>query len=595
MLNVGKLFVRLTMSFDKNSSWVNRVVFIMFFYLLASFNTSVYASKNNKHSCLIQKEAGGRIEYNTRYGKNCTLLVPIVLSDRNALTEDGIENIIGKSCILSVDNIRYYTNIESLNNKKIRNDESYNIKCKTGYTTTDNKDFIYRCSNGELIFDADNSSEDEDCELIGCNEKSPIYDKNNNKIADHLYGAMFGNNGTGRNYYTYQTCFKNSSSGKKYELNSSGSGLGNVAPNDYVVCGRSGADLDEYKDELARKLTCVRSGEYEEAHWKFMYNSCDLKELESMDGVNIFLAYNGVESDLKSVMTSGAKQVRLTPYYYGSGDYRNGNYSRLYATFKKVEGSSIDGTIKIKCGTDDAWEIESSGNVEYDYTGGVQVFTLSRYGIVGPRNLKLEVWGAQGCSSGGLGGYSYGNYTATGDYLYVYVGGRAKAFNGGQKGGGGGASDIRDSSSPLTCSNSTDPRIVVAGGGGGCDGRNVCDGGGGYNSYAKDGNGSDVSLCLNSYTSTKTGLPTRGGNNDAGGGGYGICSSGLRTWGVCGEGGISPNTAEGGGGGWYGGGAGKRGTGGAGGGGAINISKVSGDYGGSSGANLGDGKARITW
>ncbi len=117
----------------------------------------------------------------------------------------------------------------------------------------------------------------------------------------------------------------------------------------------------------------------------------------------------------------------------------------------------------------------------FTYTGAAQVFTVQQGGI-----YKLECWGASGGgnssrstgSSGGWGGYAYGEVRLDkGDILYVYVGGAGTYANGTYAGGGyggggngassgyggGGASDIRKGATALA------NRIIVAGGGGGTD------------------------------------------------------------------------------------------------------------------------------
>ena len=116
---------------------------------------------------------------------------------------------------------------------------------------------------------------------------------------------------------------------------------------------------------------------------------------------------------------------------------------------------------------------------EYDYTGSVQTFTAPLSG-----RYKLEVWGAQGGSSGGVGGYSVGTYTLTANQkIYINIGGAggngvngAGGYNGGGRGyastavcaGGGGATHIATISGLLsTLSSNKDKILIVAGGGGG--------------------------------------------------------------------------------------------------------------------------------
>ena len=146
--------------------------------------------------------------------------------------------------------------------------------------------------------------------------------------------------------------------------------------------------------------------------------------------------------------------------------------------------------------------------VEFDYTGGEQVFTVPHSGY-----YKLEVWGAQGgyaASStkgpGGYGGYSSGNiYLTKNTNLFVYVGGKGqdaqsvnKGYTGGYNGGasskpwgntyngaGGGATHIATEDGLLsTLSSKISSILIVAGAGSGAasDGNAFIPGanGGGY-------------------------------------------------------------------------------------------------------------------
>ena len=115
----------------------------------------------------------------------------------------------------------------------------------------------------------------------------------------------------------------------------------------------------------------------------------------------------------------------------------------------------------------------------FDYTGSEQMVTLPASG-----RYKLEVWGAQGGSSGGVGGYSVGTYALTANQkIYINIGGAggngvngAGGYNGGGRGyaaaavcaGGGGATHIATISGLLsTLSSNKDKILIVAGGGGG--------------------------------------------------------------------------------------------------------------------------------
>lgn len=134
----------------------------------------------------------------------------------------------------------------------------------------------------------------------------------------------------------------------------------------------------------------------------------------------------------------------------------------------------------------------------FDYTGLDQTFTVPLDG-----NYKIELWGAQGGSPAGFGGYVTGDTNlSAGTNLYIYVGqkgtygsfginatstvgkGAVATFNGGGAGGnagggsypyasyqggssGGGATDVRLANGPWQTTASLVSRIMVAGGGGG--------------------------------------------------------------------------------------------------------------------------------
>ena len=250
-----------------------------------------------------------------------------------------------------------------------------------------------------------------------------------------------------------------------------------------------------------------------------------------------------------------------------------------------------------------------NGTQNFSYTGAMQTFNAS------PGTYTLEVWGGQGgsCSSysGGTGGYAVGTLTLTqSEILYVYVGGAGQqvasntgiglgGFNGGGQGtcwsnstnggGGGGGSDIRIGSQSLYA------RVIVAGGGGGATGNSSCIGGSGGGTYGNIGGGS--------YNSAHTAA----GQTNYGSGGYNNGSFG--------QGGSSTDINNngwtgGGGGGWYGGSAGSVHGSGDGGSGYVYTSTTASNYpqgcllnsnyyligtSMSSGANSGDGKAKITY
>lgn len=129
---------------------------------------------------------------------------------------------------------------------------------------------------------------------------------------------------------------------------------------------------------------------------------------------------------------------------------------------------------------------------------------MSQIQVNYPGVYAIECWGANGAgnenrnagSSGGRGGYTYGEvYLSQDDILYIYPGGAGAysgtftggGFNGGGNGcygggGGGGASDVRLNINDLA------HRIIVAGGGGGSDDYLN---GAGYRGSDNDGSGGD--------------------------------------------------------------------------------------------------------
>jgi len=210
----------------------------------------------------------------------------------------------------------------------------------------------------------------------------------------------------------------------------------------------------------------------------------------------------------------------------------------------------------------------------YDYTGNYQLFTAPSDGY-----YQLEVWGAEGFTSGGTGGY--GGYStgivelSKDEKLYIYVGGTGVETTGGYNGGGagsanassgsaykiggggGGASDIRLFESIPTEDdlvwNSTlglNSRIIVAGGGGGgayIDANYSGGNGGGF--QGNSGTGRSIS--------PSGGTQTTG--NLLGVGQNGLTANSGYSWGESGRGG--------GGGGYYGGNASQTGANGIAGGG----------------------------
>ena len=161
--------------------------------------------------------------------------------------------------------------------------------------------------------------------------------------------------------------------------------------------------------------------------------------------------------------------------------YTTSTYS---STPEKDTPKAEDGYAKITYLGEDT-NCTSNPVTNIPYSGEEEVFTASCLGT-----YRLEVWGAQGATSGGRGGY--GAYSsgeinlAKNEKLYVNVGGQGIEMTGGYNGGGngskssktgsayknggggGGATSISTTSGLLsTHENDKDSVIIVAGGGGG--------------------------------------------------------------------------------------------------------------------------------
>jgi len=211
----------------------------------------------------------------------------------------------------------------------------------------------------------------------------------------------------------------------------------------------------------------------------------------------------------------------------------------------KVDNSPLNTlTLNLNGGT-----LESS---LFTYSGSEDTYIAPYTGT-----YKLEVWGAQGdggnassMATGGYGGYSTGEVSLTAQStLYVNVGGKGNAWNGGYNGGGigsisgGGATHIATVSGILsTLGNTQESILIVAGGGGGEDATPSCN--------------NATSVCVaggsgGGYKGTDSIYnPGYGGTQTAGGSGY--------QSGSFGQGGNSIQTGDSagaGGGGFYGGGA----------------------------------------
>lgn len=207
-------------------------------------------------------------------------------------------------------------------------------------------------------------------------------------------------------------------------------------------------------------------------------------------------------------------------------------------------------------------------NSDYQYTGGIQEYTVSASGY-----YKIEAWGASGgygygnVNPYGLGAYVSGNvYLEKGQVLYLYLGQKGynqtatTSFNGGgagfygdiaHKGGqGGGATDVRLVNGEWNSTSGLQKRILVAGGGGG--GQSTC---GGTNTTAGNGGTLNGVNSLN-LGGSYYGHIAYGGTQTVGGGfKYGNNAYYNGVQGGFGYGAHAETCAAGGGGGYYGGGS----------------------------------------
>jgi hypothetical protein len=207
--------------------------------------------------------------------------------------------------------------------------------------------------------------------------------------------------------------------------------------------------------------------------------------------------------------------------------------------------------------------------ITFNYTGTVQTYVVP----AGVTSIQIETYGAAGgnngigIGTGGLGGYTIGEFPVTpGETLNIYVGGEGDAngtggFNGGGTGisspGGGGASDVRQGGTTFN------DRIIVAGGGGGAAYETAWSSGWAVGNGAADGGAGGGLVGVQGMTWQTACQGGTGGTQSAGGAMGG-------TFGIGGDGSTLYGDTGGGGGGYYGGGGGGDCTGynGAGGGGS---------------------------
>ena len=189
-------------------------------------------------------------------------------------------------------------------------------------------------------------------------------------------------------------------------------------------------------------------------------------------------------------------------------------------------------------------------NVEFDYTGNYQEFTVPVTG-----EYKIELWGAAGGAGGAkpAGSYTSGNIALeSGEVLYVFVGEKGEntknytAYNGGgtstqyysdnNNGSGGGATDVRLVGGTWNDAVGLRSRIMVAAGGAGL-----------VSDYS--GNPSGGTLSSPNVTGVYGAVST--GATQTSGASFGIGGTGVRSGGGGGYWGGGANTYSGAGGSSY--------------------------------------------
>lgn len=294
-----------------------------------------------------------------------------------------------------------------------------------------------------------------------------------------------------------------------------------------------------------------------------------LETFNKQNGIILVAVVNG--NEFASSKVSASLSVKLI-----------GDESNEYAVYVKLGSSFVDPGYKNWNGTEPTktWEtpldinqegsyylvydfdgylvrrkvvVISKIDFDYDYTGSIQTFTAPVSGT-----YQLEVWGAQGGSSGGVGGYSIGTvYLTENQVLYINVGGAGNGTKGGYNGGGtaltggyggGGATHIATKSGLLsTLSSNIDNVLIVAGGGGG-NGASGAGGSAGGISGSKgvDGECSNKAgsggtqtaggACVDTSYSNKGSFGAGGagkGGNNGGAGGAGLYGGASGTGGGC--------------------------------------------------------------
>lgn len=342
-----------------------------------------------------------------------------------------------------------------------------------------------------------------------------------------------------------------------------------------------------------------------------------------LSGVSVDLGYGYDEQNYPGsdypISTGGQSN-----HFHGGNGYAGGGagvYS--YPSWGVRKGSSGGGSSYVKTGEGITILENSQGTntgqgyiqilnnnlpmTVFVYNGSSYTFDVTESG-----RYLVDVFGASGKNSGGAGGYASGIIDLdSGNTLYVYVGGK-NGYNGGGLGydgsstyNGGGGTDVRLNSTSIYS------RIIVAGGGGGGSSAGYTGGAGGGTNGSKGEGYSYTSGTNRHYMWGGGGTQTEGGyagyyERDNGnliynpGGVIFQGSAGLRL----NKTGSSACTvySGGGGGGYYGGGNGTTASlssagcrTGAGGGGSSYISSSFTNPVTTSGVNMDNGYARITY
>ena len=158
------------------------------------------------------------------------------------------------------------------------------LTCKTGYT---GNGYTLKCNgDDEIILEGE-------CKET-CNEMSPLFDINGNKVSTQLKGVTFANNSGGNSFYVYYRC-KDPRNDKIITLETNNF---NVRSGDSTYCDTMTGNLFSGPD---RKVTCTADKTNKNGgkpYWQSPMGSCDLNQIKNK-GYEVYLD-NGITASQKS-------------------------------------------------------------------------------------------------------------------------------------------------------------------------------------------------------------------------------------------------------------------------------------------------------